>query len=784
MVADNLAAEIIKKKNGVPPVQHGRIKKVKADISSSTEESEERIAFKGKKQRPMTNGTMEWRYRGRSSSEITSNEPIDAPAGLAAQRSEGFQRFFKAVVSPTHVRVTAGGRIVPNTRAAATASPTNKAEKDQADQDGHEPTKTAKNGKLEDGDETNGGTLPPTGTQMMVQGPPGPFSHLGMPVPLIPMHNGIPISYGFQQPQQSQSAVPTTVSHSTHAAMDSKIPASMAQVADVNGTHKSRPGTVGIAPPEKFDHTKPYYYNGHLVLPVQGHAPMLVPSPYPPQGVAGNQAALFPPRMGPMGPPSAYPMLAPAGFFPGGYAPVPAHAGSQATQNHSTRANQLVTPPMSSIRPSDVTKQQLTHLRNSLQYLETQLLYNKHQIDEKAVKERADSFKDDIRGFEHKLKLQLDFEAAHYPGQSQGLGVLAPAPMNATAHRNLPGGPAVTKENRPDNVSRDDSIDSGKQLANTGNKESSNHSRRRGKGQKNRHAVGINSFMYDADAEQSKIADLYDLEAHHRNVLGIEKKYCVPINPAFTQASQLAAGASVPSVSGDGQNESQPARAVEDSDRSQVVQKGVIKRGPTQLDAHGLTMVNGQIVGLNPGLRPAPYLIGKLPHGVNPFGARATDYYYPRELTEAEKRARHVYWGQVPTKGTGLPKFDGKDFYPPSPVKMGGKFTPNPMMPIVQQGTDHTLRMPSADNDPFRPNRDGASIRSQGSGHKVSRAIPIVDPDTGKPANARLDPAMHDAKGHPKLSDDTKAVPSTPILDQDIDEKLPTVSGHGIEKAR
>lgn len=56
-----------------------------------------------------------WQYRRRDSSD-RSAQPYSAPSGFAAQQSENFQRFYRAVVSPTHVRVTAGGRIVPNTR--------------------------------------------------------------------------------------------------------------------------------------------------------------------------------------------------------------------------------------------------------------------------------------------------------------------------------------------------------------------------------------------------------------------------------------------------------------------------------------------------------------------------------------------------------------------------------------------------------------------------------------------------------------------------------------------
>lgn len=65
-----------------------------------------------------------------------------------------------------------------------------------------------------------------------------------------------------------------------------------------------------------------------------------------------------------------------------------------------------------------------------------------------------------------------------------------------------------------------------------------------------------------------------------------------------------------------------------------------------------------------------PYLIGVLPRGVDATEAKGTDLLYSRPLTEEEIRARHLYWGRAPRAiQSGLPKFDGKDFYPPSPVK-------------------------------------------------------------------------------------------------------------------
>lgn len=73
-----------------------------------------------------------------------------------------------------------------------------------------------------------------------------------------------------------------------------------------------------------------------------------------------------------------------------------------------------------------------------------------------------------------------------------------------------------------------------------------------------------------------------------------------------------------------------------------------------------------------------PYLVGTLPHGVNVAMAKTTDFMYPRPLTDEEVRARYLYWGKAPRAvQSGLPKFDGKDFYPPSPIKSNAAMAAN-----------------------------------------------------------------------------------------------------------
>ncbi|RYO89668.1 hypothetical protein DL766_004068 [Monosporascus sp. MC13-8B] len=735
--------EIIKDTSILPLSQSSRLKKAKEEVSSSTE-SEDRILFKGKKQGQTINGEMEWKYRGRSGSEVTSTEPLSAPTGLDAQQSEGFQRFFKAVVSPTHVRVTAGGRIVPNTR--ATASPTTKWDKSGVEQEAHGSVCTSKNGKPETETGANSNALPPAGDQVL-QGHPALFQHLGMPLPLIPVHNGIPLAYGF--PHLQPSAPNIAQPGSSHANPDPEKPASIAQT-DGAGKDNSQSAQIKISPPEQFDHTKPFFFNGHFVYPAMGAAPMqglppaFIPNTYFAPGVLGSHAALAAARVGPMGQlPSALPMLGPPGYLPGPYGVAPAAGGTRvAQQPASQQPKQVVMPPISSIRPSEITRQQLNQLRTAAKYYEDQLLYNKHQIDEKSTREQVHAIKAKIAQFDHDLKMQLSFEAAYYPKQTQAQSSESTTAVPAreaqgAAPCNPLSGRSSMKENRSDNVSQDGSIGSGKCVP-LRQKQSSDHSRSRAKGFKNRNAIGINSFR----SESNSSAALDALEAHIKLQLELdkEKKSCLPSAAALAPPFQPGTAPSAPSASGDGQNESQPWLTAEYNHQWQSTksypqdQRGswdTIQSTNTYLASDSNPAeVPFSTRTFAPSSYSAPYLVGQLPQGVNPYSARGSDYVYARELTEEEKRARHVYWGQVPTKGTGLPKFDGKDFYPPSPAKMDDKPPGPPRVPTGRPELDYGFQLSSAESDPFRSSRDGASIRSQESSQKLSRAIPIINPDS------------------------------------------------------
>lgn len=65
-----------------------------------------------------------------------------------------------------------------------------------------------------------------------------------------------------------------------------------------------------------------------------------------------------------------------------------------------------------------------------------------------------------------------------------------------------------------------------------------------------------------------------------------------------------------------------------------------------------------------------PYLMGFPPPGITFAKVRPLELLYTRPLTAEEKRARELYFSKAPKEASrGLPKYDGRDFYRPSPVK-------------------------------------------------------------------------------------------------------------------
>lgn len=519
----------------------------------------------------------EWRYRGRTENECGDPQPISAPPGLVAQKDEGFQRFYKAVVSPTHVRVTAGGRIVPNTRASS--SPTSKWAKEK-------PAAPSLFGSRS-GD----------------RDPVDPSTMNGAQYPFAPY----PSPYPGYAPAMHGSAYPMFPWHMYNTFC---LPATMATVAasKANSKDNSRHQQDGVDDrqdvtdprthlfPSPADPARAMYFNGQWAMSpgpsffAYGMPPM---SAYPHPSMGTSMVA---PTNGPTPAPAVPTVQTKTSDKTSLEEPAktsPVAAESPTTQTTASMPN----PPISSIRPSEITKKQIDVLRGSLKYLEDQLLYNKHQIDEKWMEYQAHMVRQQVEQFEKNLENQKSFEESHYPKSKEN---------SSTSSASLPAqGPSVDEP--------------AAQKSTYSARDSGSHSGSRAMREKDRdyHSnQGINS---------TKSVSLFAPKKLGGAALTItdptKKGSKLPVNAALAPPFQP-------------QNE-QPIRSA-----------------------------------LRNAGHDTPYLVGTLPTGSNADKARETGYQYVRDLTDDELRARHMYWGKAPQHlQRGLPKFDGKDFYPPSPTR-------------------------------------------------------------------------------------------------------------------
>lgn len=630
----------------------------------------------------------EWKYRGRSGSEVTSNEPLPAPTGADAQQNEGFQRFYKAVVSPTHVRVTAGGRIVPNTRNPV--SPTAKRTKD---------SEVMTNGTKSEPD--------PVAAAPAVSKPPLPvlgmppsmqFFHPGFYPGIPPIHpmTGMPMpmmppGYPFPVPPVPNAAMAT----GTQEASLKENQAKKAEEKDNKPLPESEPAKVGVklSPPENFDHTKPFMFNGQ-----QWMFPMF-PSPYPgyigmpPPGFAGPHVSgapmMMPPHMvmpqmiGPMGPMG---LQAPQGTM----APPPPATSRQPTPQPPSK------PPISSIRPSQITRKQIDGLRANLRYHEDQLQFNKHQIDEKDMENKIQLLQNDIERFERVFKAQADYETKHYPKSDRVKEDVLSSDRSSAA----PSTKTSQSQSEESKESKATTLSINSQL-------------KLKKKERSRDSIGLNS-------NKSSTASYIYEDAPRDRLLSINpnRKSTLPSGAALAPIFQprSASGVStltVPITKGKkwqlGEIEDEITQEQLDEADKRLHEAGSKAWGQSQ---QALQLSNPASQRQSPRGHDSfgiPYLIGTLPHGVDtPYPVQRIEYEYSRKLTDEEVQARHLYFGKAPRSvSQGLPKYDGRHFYPASPVK---NQTPSESPSVRRQRiptgvpeVDYEYPAPNCkDSDPFR----------------------------------------------------------------------------------
>jgi hypothetical protein len=803
----------------------------------SSTNSEEHIIFQGKRgflRQPINigspptgnvNGEMEWKYHGRSDSERNSNEPLSAPTGLDAQQNEGFQRFFKAVVSPTHVRVTAGGRIVPNTRAST--SPTAKWDKGQCafedDTTGNQDKQAPPENTAGQPDQSSAHTMQPMMMHPMVSpmygGYQPMFSPMGAAMPFYPIHNGMPLPYAVTHPQATVVNMPQ--SPATEVQKQDEEATGTAKTENDQESKKPKPAPIKISPPEQFDQTRPYFYNGNVFYPGMGSMPLqgqgipLSPSPYMPQGFVNPAIA----RASSFAQPSPMAsMPSPHGFQTPGFVPQMSamSAGAPSSQQFaqpapktapktaSVQTPSATKPPITSIKPSEITKSQLASLRSQLKYYEDQMQYNKHQIDEKATQEQIQTIRKLIDQFEHNFSMQLNFETNYYQGGEKKVGGAAGLDV---APCQTPSRVPSVKDNAQDARSQSGSINSAKQSTPALNHtQSLDHIRLRSL-RDMRHRVGIN-----CSKGNDTTAALGALEAHLKQSKPVHtfepmKKLSLPTGAAMAPAFEprgtpfLPPHSDMSSITDATQTSEFPWEMPNLLPLSQPgLWANMNSSGHSALGNRLTSDVEVAAENLF-GSFASPYLVGKLPQGMDPLTAHATDYLYSRELTDEEKRARHVYWGQVPSKGLGLPKFDGKDFYPASPVKVAEKIDAPPKLKLRQAPTshlevEHNFEQPKKSEDPFQTSRDTGSIRSGKSVVRASHAVPIINPDTlGQENNMNTTPKDATGPGSHGNTDSDNQQPSmrsstmhsspTKTLAGSVSDKKPTsLNRRALERSR
>ncbi|KAI0518249.1 hypothetical protein F5B22DRAFT_654131 [Xylaria bambusicola] len=716
-------------------------------ISSSSNESDE-VIYRGKNHprhpsQPIPPGAnLQWKYRGRTGSEITSSDPLPAPTGLDKQSSEGFQRFFKAVVSPTHVRVTAGGRIVPNTRNSV--SPTTKWDKERLPNDVQNAAERGKELKLEPVFAPLSNQLPPPMIQPMYQPQPMVYQHMGMPIPVYhplqgPVQHGFAYPYGFAPLAAPIPQAPYLPMPEREQRVEVTGTMSKQNGGGGSGENNNRPhrAPIKLSPPDQFDQNRPFYINGQLVFPAGGMGPVQVPQIAPSHYFASGILPASGPSMQRMAaesnPNSGISLAAEAN------APSPQLCSSAPDRETPSQQSTTATgplpgtiPPLSSIRPSEITRKQLEGLRHQLKFYISQLQFNRHQIDEPWVFAQAQKVRDNIKQFEHNLRMHIQFEMEHYPN-------MEPTPRHISEMAmpsNTPSRPPSIRHTQASGSSHHGSVRS------SGATSGPKHFQPqqigiggRGCPKPNRAAVGINSNRTDnstahIDALEAAVIQKLSAPDATPEQKAMLEAITRPLNPhhdpkPFVNQQYSSDNSSLKSFS------IQPASFAE-----KKVPQGLAPSTETYLQNQrgqpaGAYHANGNIPYMTPvngnGLT-APYLVGSCPPDTDPWSYLGHEFVYGRELTEAEKQARNIYWGKLPSKGSGLPKFDGKDFYPASPQKIAEHTGQARNVSSRRPEIDPGFELRRSEVDPFGSTRDANSIRSFESGRKLSKAIPIVAP--------------------------------------------------------
>ncbi|KAM0620774.1 hypothetical protein ACHAQG_007260 [Verticillium nonalfalfae] len=316
-------------------------------------------------------------------------------------------------------------------------------------------------------------------------------------------------------------------------------------------------------------------------------------------------------------------------------------------------------PAPSSIVMSEVTRKHIENFRAQLKWIDNQLQYNKHQVDEIYMKHLADGIRTQLKTFKNNLKSQLEYEAKQR-GQVSS--------KDTSVSREMSKSTSAVSETANEADHKDTILGKREHRAKTAGFK----------------PKPTQSMLSTDDSDKAEIfVSVKDLASGTSNPSyePTKKRSGLPITAALAPPFQPRSHAN---MAVDHKPRRESLAEPETSDHAAAKKKPQIPMSTpsqTSIEITGPAMGNhshqlevrttsfNYLQKLNNGLG-LPYLQGKLRPGVNQRDAKDEDYIYHRQLTDDEVRARHLYWGNAPRSvQKGLPKYDGKDFYPPSPTK-------------------------------------------------------------------------------------------------------------------
>ncbi|PQE28832.1 hypothetical protein CJF30_00003858 [Rutstroemia sp. NJR-2017a BBW] len=651
-------------------IKHEKHHSVEKRLPESSEDSEYHDHRKSGN-RSIHEQSTGWHLRARTSFDTRRTldnqvQPHSAPTNAATHQAENFRRFYRAVVSPTHVRVTAGGRIVPNTR--ATAPPTFDPMPDQLSISASKRSNDLD--QVDKAKSTLSGSSDYLQGRNIVDGNPSldEYSASFQP-PFLPSYNYLP---------QGSSMSMATMSHPIDGQFYHRANATGSSRVSGGGSGGKVSGTqsIRISPPTQFDQTRPYLvYNNQVFLPAPGfppplngfaaHSPMIGSHPF-----AAPMHAVPPP--GHFMPPGMLPISMTMPMPMGSFAPLMAHTNGQALPVAAPPAHPQLGQfqPMLPLLPGHI-EHHLHYLRQHLMSLDNHIANHSLQDDYHASNQRQ-TLIDEI------IRLKSLLQAAQNPSHN------FQAPKNHV--------PSTI--NAQDSLSSQASEDHHKPISTTAGISNIN--------------TNMNDQTYSGYTSQP-VPSVQSIDSPSPQEY-ISKKFSTPIvgsrlpataamAPPFqprSQAPLTAAQMEVFAMTSPGRN-SPPATPESQLERQQrllnraetrwedsavgtslnrPVPVPAFRRSDTypicSSELHSITnapKVASQAARVLPS--DVPYLRGHLTDVGGTGHGKYSGFEYCRPLTEAENTAREIYFGtNTQNKSTrDLPKFDGQDFYPPSPVR-------------------------------------------------------------------------------------------------------------------